>query len=852
MKNLKSKFAAGLTALLMLSSTSVVSVFTGPMQTISAASEGGVLLSDNPGFETGDSTGYSTWGTVQLNSTNAYKGSNAAKIGSYSGVYQVVEGLSPNTTYSVSVYGKKSSTATSDGGLYVKNYDATTGKTAAFTTTSYTNYSLTFTTASDKTSAEIGVWSNNAAGGPDLYADELTLVLTATNLLQNAGFESGDTSWTASQNAGYEANNANSGTNSMRVGEGTGLRYQTITSGFTAGKTYTLSGWGKVSKQGTIGYLKVGAYDSANTKLTETMVPFYNWKNYAQNSGTIIVPTGTSYLKVQIGNNNVGYGYAYFDDLILKENTGPTYYVDPAGDDNNNTGTSASSAWKTIGKINNTTFAPGSTILFKGGQIFSGNVTFTNSDFGTIANPITIASYGTGKATISAGTGTAISLADTYGYAITNLKLDGTNRSTNTGYGIYVNNNSIAKKLKLLYVGDNVITNFRTGVMNRTLLDTSTYHRKLEAVNFVGNDVHTVYDYAITSQELTSTGADRGSDGFAIGTNGDTVSNLYAGYNTMYDSIKPTDSSCWGLFYGGKAQMLMVENNTAYNGGAKEGLWNWGGIYSVYQFNTVHDITTSGADGDGINPGASSEVLVQYNYIYNTDGAGILLDEGYGENFTAQNTVIRYNIIHDTYKKWTSSLNEWGELYGGIAINGKGNNHTIYNNTISTSNGSAAITIQGAHNNWQPNSTDILGTNNFKVYNNILNASNGSILIATSVCGTCTGQIKGNLYYTNGGVFKMINRYGSGTTYTSMSSWRSALGYETENSADTSVIGNPALVNPTVGGNPNNFKIGSTSAAKDTGRNLSSLYGLDVGKIDYFQNSTPYNTNYDIGAHEFR
>ncbi|ANE47081.1 hypothetical protein SY83_13315 [Paenibacillus swuensis] len=821
-----------------------------PVQVAEAASEQGVVLSKNPGFETGDATGYLSWGAIQYNnSSNAYKGSYAARIDAGSGIYQTVEGLSPNTAYTVKVYGKKETSGGSTGGLYVKNYGGS-DQVAEFTSTAHTVYTLNFTTGSSSTSAEIGIWNGNNTGGNILYADELILILPAANLIQNPSFESGDASWTLWNNAGAVANNANSGSYSMRVGEAIGDRYQDITTGFTVGKTYTASGWGKVSKQGAVGYMVISAWNSSYVKLEEAIIPFYNWLEYTQNSATIVVPPNTVRLMVEVKNNEGNNGYAYFDDLILKENSGPTYYIDTAAPNDNNNGTSPSTPWKSIAKVNSTVFAPGSTILFKGGQTHNGNVQFDGSDLGTIASPITVASYGTGMATISAGNGSGIKLTNTYGYSIRNVILDGGNRLTNTGKGIDVNNNSSARKLKLLHVYNTTVTHFRTGIMQRTLLDTSTYHRKLEAANFINNNVHTVFEYGITSQELTSTGADRDGNGYAIGVNSDTVSHVYAGGNTIYDSVNPNDESCWGLFYGGKAYMLMVERNTAYDGRAKEGLWHWGGSNSVYQFNTVHDIYTSGADGDGINPGASSNALIQYNYIYNCDGAGVLLDIGYGEDFVARNTVTRYNTIHDTYMKYGGGL--WGELYGGIAINGKGENHTIYNNTITTENGSPAITIQGAHYNWDPNSTNILGTNNFKIYNNILNAYNGSILLATSVSSSSTGEIKGNLYYTNGGSFKIINRYGSDTVYTSMSSWRSALGYETSSGADTSTTGNPQLANPTGSGSINNFKIGSTSAAKDKGLNLASLYGFDVGKIDIYQNGTPFNTSYDIGAHEFR
>ncbi|KHF29273.1 hypothetical protein VQ056_12095 [Paenibacillus sp. JTLBN-2024] len=47
---------------------------------------------------------------------------------------------------------------------------------------------------------------------------------------------------------------------------------------------------------------------------------------------------------------------------------GTTYYVDSLGGDDGNSGTSENSAWKSLDKVNATTFAPGDKILFKAGE----------------------------------------------------------------------------------------------------------------------------------------------------------------------------------------------------------------------------------------------------------------------------------------------------------------------------------------------------------------------------------------------------------------------------------------------------------------------------------------------------
>ena len=72
-----------------------------------------------------------------------------------------------------------------------------------------------------------------------------------------------------------------------------------------------------------------------------------------------------------------------------------TYFVDPAGSDAS-AGTSEAQPWKTVGKVNGKTLAPGDVVLLKGGARFGTMLEPRGS--GTAEAPITFGSYGTGRA----------------------------------------------------------------------------------------------------------------------------------------------------------------------------------------------------------------------------------------------------------------------------------------------------------------------------------------------------------------------------------------------------------------------------------------------------------------------
>src|ERR687890_1918664 len=77
-----------------------------------------------------------------------------------------------------------------------------------------------------------------------------------------------------------------------------------------------------------------------------------------------------------------------------------TYYISASGNDAN-AGTSIATPWRSIARVNSSTFKPGDKILFEGGQTFQGGIWLGKATQGTAAQPIVVGSYGTSRADIS-------------------------------------------------------------------------------------------------------------------------------------------------------------------------------------------------------------------------------------------------------------------------------------------------------------------------------------------------------------------------------------------------------------------------------------------------------------------
>src|SRR5687768_15884020 len=87
------------------------------------------------------------------------------------------------------------------------------------------------------------------------------------------------------------------------------------------------------------------------------------------------------------------------------------YYVRPGGSDAA-TGTSPSRAWRTPARVNKARLLDGDRVLFEGGATFSGNLVLDTTDGGTATAPITLASFGTGRAVIAANSGDGLVVRD--------------------------------------------------------------------------------------------------------------------------------------------------------------------------------------------------------------------------------------------------------------------------------------------------------------------------------------------------------------------------------------------------------------------------------------------------------
>jgi len=116
-----------------------------------------------------------------------------------------------------------------------------------------------------------------------------------------------------------------------------------------------------------------------------------------------------------------------------------TYYFDSVSGDDGNRGATASTAWKTLGKLNATVFSPGDTILFKSGSVWIGQLGPRGS--GAERHPIIIDKYGGDAKPVINGAGRsedAVLLKNQEYWEISNLEITNTGETPGPRRGVHL------------------------------------------------------------------------------------------------------------------------------------------------------------------------------------------------------------------------------------------------------------------------------------------------------------------------------------------------------------------------------------------------------------------------------
>jgi parallel beta-helix repeat protein len=303
-----------------------------------------------------------------------------------------------------------------------------------------------------------------------------------------------------------------------------------------------------------------------------------------------------------------------------------TYYVSNTGNDSNS-GLTTSLAWRTLAKVNATTFKAGDQILFQKGDAFYGAITIKNS--GTSGSPITFSAYGTGENPIITGFTTVTSW-------------------TNLGSNIWESTNAVSTLSTCNMVVINGVNSPMGRYPNSNAANSGyvTFQSHSGTTSITSSGLSGTPNW--TGAELVIRSSQWILDRMAI-------TNQSVGTLTYGTGINNEPTNGYGFFIQNDSRTLDVQNEWYYNPTTKK--------LQIYSNSQPENVQV-----------ASVKDLVTYNGNYITFDNITLM----GAN--------RYAFVSD----WTTNhtIQNCSILFSGVdAVNLAGCSHfTFNNNTISDSN----------------------------------------------------------------------------------------------------------------------------------------------------------------------
>lgn len=392
--------------------------------------------------------------------------------------------------------------------------------------------------------------------------------------------------------------------------------------------------------------------------------------------------------------------------------TGTTYYVSATGSDTN-TGTSSEQPWRSLGKVNSTTFQPGDAIRLRSGDAWTGQLWPKGS--GTDGAPITIDSYGTGAKPRIAGGGTvadAVRLFNQEYWEIRNLDVSNAAPATATpgqnlgdfrGIGVHGNNGQTLDHFVIDSVDVHDVTGdikwiggsggstpgitfgtgwdrskntggiiFLTSVANIAAPGGPTV---LDGITVQNSTIKNTSFAGITVKQYTGDAPGAVETGWGTRrTAGDTRFTPHTDVliRGNYITQKGTQFGSNGVYLT-NVRGGIVEDNVVDNVGVS-GIETYAADQVTVQFNEVFGTqrANGSADGNGMDPDiATTNQVFQYNYLHDNED-GVLLCACNG-NFRFGSAIVRYNVVTGS-TRWNLHISQTS-----------GTTAQVYNNVFSSS-----------------------------------------------------------------------------------------------------------------------------------------------------------------------
>lgn len=430
-------------------------------------------------------------------------------------------------------------------------------------------------------------------------------------------------------------------------------------------------------------------------------------------------------------------GFLFFG--LVSHASAATYYVSGTdGNDTNCTGLSQTAyvsgsaqpcPWKTLTKVNATTFTAGDSIFFKKAETFTGNIVVGQS--GTSGNPITFGSYGTGANPIINATGNSygVDIRTSKSY-ITVQNID-VQHSTNDGFLIY----SGASNINVSYVNVSSAGRYGLNISQGTISNVNIDHVNVSSTNHGFLIGGIISNLNISNTNVLSSGA----DGFNV--NFGDITNLTISTTTVSSAVN-------GFIVNDNTGVTSL-SNLIIRDSEFSTLTGYGIYIRLVPFNTVtisgtsvHNVTNTGirvvgtATAQTINLSSVSVSHSNNGVEFSGTMSGINVD-GLTVTSNLLDGVLAYGTLSNII---LNNVNSTLNLGSGIHFIATPNvSNVIVNNSIFSNNGDVAgdngVSLEGTGDNYAFNSVTMStnASDGFNVHNAVTNV----------ICSYCVAENNG-------------------------------------------------------------------------------------------------------------
>jgi hypothetical protein len=553
------------------------------------------------------------------------------------------------------------------------------------------------------------------------------------------------------------------------------------------------------------------------------------------------------------GYASVSNGVAPVASVQPSGSTSTTYYVDALLGDDRHAGTMPSQPWQRVSRANQGVYHAGDHLLFRGGQTFVGGLRLNGANSrGTAKAPVTIGSYGTGKALIATDEEAGLSARDLGGLRITNLAFRGrTSRCLGGGmagaHGLVFAGGGRAA-LRYIHLEQVDVTGYCIGVALFADPPGGYADVRVEQARLSGNHVAGI---VLIGPRPTAPGAPYALTDIIV------RNSLIVRHPGVPLEGRGVNLSGAGVLVW-QASGLVIERNIVHENGGKnacvDGGRTGGGSFAIWASGDRMVVQGNDIYGQRVSPdcpwdgGAialdGSRSIVQYNYTHDNDGPAVLLDHAPGQH----DNVVRYHVSERDGRRSNSP--------GVLAVTAGDGQYHVHNNTI----------VAGPHAMDARNPivfvTSDVGSSpdhprGLFFRNNLFMAESARPLLGVIEPSHITGlRFENNAYFDREGRYEIL--WGR-ERYQGVAPWQEATGQEMVDGDAVGWVGDPLLCGPRSGEMPapglqaelRSPRLQSDSPLIDAGWDLAA-FGVEMGVQDFFGGPVKALTRPDIGAHEYR